>query len=170
MYQQLEEAWNALIGPGGRFEVVETEIRGQRLREYKNASPTLRALWEDTAAYAERDYLVYREERWTYARAQRDAAALAVWLFEQGVEPGDRVAIAMRNYPEWLLAYWACTSVGVAAVGVNAWWTGPELAYGIEDSDPRVIIADEERLERLIAQEGVVRGRVLVLPLHVCAL
>ena len=80
----------------------------------------------------------------------------------RAVEPGDRVAIAMRNYPEWLLAYWACTSVGVAAVGMNAWWTGPELVYGIEDSDPRVIIADEERLERLDSQGEVLRGRVLV--------
>ena len=162
MYVQLEEAWQALIAPGAPFEVVETEIRGERLREYKNAPATLRALWENTVAHAEKDYLVYREERWTYARAHRDAAALACWLFEQGVEPGDRVAIAMRNYPEWLLAYWACTSVGVAAVGMNAWWTGPELVYGIEDSDPRVIIADEERLERLDSEGEVLRGRVLV--------
>ena len=52
------------------------------------------------------------------------------------MQPGDRVAIAMRNYPEWMLIYWACVCVGVACVGMNAWWTAPEMAYGLKDSEP----------------------------------
>ncbi len=162
MYRELDEAWQKLTAEGAPFEIVETEIRGHSLREYKNAPPTLRAVWQNASAHAEKDYLVYRDERWRFDRAQREVASFATWLFEQGVAPGDRVAIAMRNYPEWLLAYWACTSVGVAAVGMNAWWTGPELAYGIEDSDPKVIIADEERLQRLEAHRDVIGKRSVV--------
>lgn len=166
MYKQLNEVWKQLTGPDGEFEIVETEIRGQMLREYKNAPPTLRALWQISAAHAESEYLVYQADRWTFARAHQEVASFAQWLLDQGVEPGDRVAIAMRNYPEWMLAYWGCTSIGVAAVGMNAWWTGPELAYGIEDSDPKVIIADVERLDRLAAcvadQPALLNGRVCV--------
>jgi long-chain acyl-CoA synthetase len=162
MYDELRSAWAALTSAGAQFEIVEVEVRGQRLREYTNAPPTLRDLWLASAAHSEKPYLVYRDERWSFADAHRQVSSVARWLFEQGVEPGDRVAIAMRNYPEWMLAYWACTSVGVAAIGMNAWWTAPELAYGIEDSDPKVIIADTERLERLSEVESVLSGRKLV--------
>jgi len=162
MYEELREAWAALTAPGAQFEIVETEVRGQKLRSYKNAPPTLRELWQISAAHGDKEYLVYGDERWTFTRAHREAASIANWLFEQGVEPGDRVAIAMRNYPEWMIAYWACTSVGITAVGVNAWWTGPELVYGIQDSDPKVIIADVERLDRVAAHADEIGERILV--------
>ena len=162
MYEELERAWTALTAPGAQFEIAETPIRGQRLREYKNAPPTLRDLWQISAAHGDKDYLVYEGERWNFERAHREVASIANWLFAQGIEPGDRVAIAMRNYPEWMLAYWACTSVGVAAVGMNAWWTGPEMAYGIEDSDPKIIIADTERLDRLGEFADGLEGRRVV--------
>ncbi|MBW1885896.1 MAG: acyl--CoA ligase, partial [Deltaproteobacteria bacterium] len=162
MYEQLREAWTALTGPDGKFEIVETEVRGQKLREYKNAPPTLRALWQISAAHGDKEYLVYEDDRWTFERAHREVASIAQWLLDQGVERGDHVAIAMRNYPEWMLAYWGCTSIGVAAVGMNAWWTGPELAYGIHDSDPKVIIADAERLDRIAEHADEIGDRVLV--------
>ncbi|MDP6980190.1 MAG: class I adenylate-forming enzyme family protein [Myxococcota bacterium] len=162
MYEELKQAWSTLTGPGGQFEIVETEVRGQKLREYKNAPPTVRALWGLTAAHGDKEYLVYGDERWTYADAHRDVASIANWLLANGVEKGDRVAIAMRNYPEWMLSYWACTSIGVAAVGVNAWWTGPELVYGIGDSDPKVVIADDERLDRMQQHRDEIGDRLLV--------
>jgi long-chain acyl-CoA synthetase len=162
MYEELREAWSALTASGAQFEIVETEVRGQKLRAYKNAPPTLRALWQISAAHGDKEYLVYGEERWTFERAHREVASIANWLLEHGVSPGDRVAIAMRNYPEWMLAYWACTNVGIAVVGVNAWWTGPELVYGIQDSDPKAIIADSERLDRIAAHADEIGERILV--------
>ncbi|WP_374527587.1 class I adenylate-forming enzyme family protein [Novosphingobium sp.] len=147
-YKELEAARNELTGPGGVFEIVEQEIRGQMLRCYKNAPPTVRDFWLSTAAFADRDYLIYGDERITYAQAHEQVAAIAAWLIEQGVQPGERVAIAMRNYPEWMLAYWACVSCGIAVVGMNAWWTTEEMAYALEDSDPKVMFLDAERLER----------------------
>ncbi len=162
MYEELKQAWSTLTAPGGQFEIIESEVGGQKLRQYKNAPPNLRALWQIAAAHADKEYLVYGDERWTYDRAHREVASIANWLLDHGVAPGDRVAIAMRNYPEWMLSYWACTSVGIAAIGVNAWWTGPELVYGIEDSDPKVIIADVERLERIDAHADEIGDRTLV--------
>ena len=83
-----------------------------------------------------------------------------------GVERGDRVAIAMRNYPEWVVAYWATVSLGAAVVGMNAWWTSPEMEYGLADSRPKVLIADDERLERAIP---ILSGLRATAPLHVIA-
>jgi long-chain acyl-CoA synthetase len=148
-YAELRRAREELTGPGGQFEVIEEEILGQRLLTYKNAPPSVREFWLSTAAYAERTYIVYQDERISYAQAHAQVTALAAWLTEQGVVPGDRVAIAMRNYPEWMLIYWACACIGVASVGMNAWWTSEELAFALDDSAPKVLFADAERLARL---------------------
>jgi long-chain acyl-CoA synthetase len=147
-YAELKQAREELTGPGGTFEIETIAVRGQQLRAYKNAPPSVREFWQSTAAFGDRAYLIYGDERLTYAQAHAQVNAIAAWLFAQGVKQGDRVAIAMRNYPEWMLAYWACVSVGVAAVGMNAWWTPEEMAYALEDSQPKVLITDAERLER----------------------
>ncbi len=146
MYDQLEEVRRELTGPGAQFEITVVDVRGNPTRTYANAPNSLREVWLASAAFADRDYLVYHDERLSYAEAHRQVASIGAWLQDQGVAPGDRVAIAMRNYPEWLLAYWATVSIGAAVVGVNAWWVGPELVYGLNDSQPKVLIADQERL------------------------
>jgi len=153
-YTELLKAREELTGPGGEFEIVEAEVLGNRLRVYKNAPPSVREVWLSTLQFPERDYLVYQDERWTYADAHRDVASAAAWMFDQGVKPGDRVAIAMRNYPEWMLLYWACVSVGIAVVGMNAWWTPEEMEYALKDSEPKILFADSERLERVLAISG----------------
>ena len=88
--------------------------------------------------------------------------AIAAWLWSQGVRPGDRVAIAMRNYPEWMLLYWACVCIGVAAVGMNAWWVTEELEYALKDSAPKVVFCDEERLARILERPAMAEGARLV--------
>ena len=127
MYQDYRAAWAQLTAPGADFEVVTTNVRGVDIRTYAKAPGSLRDLWLSTSQFADRDYLVYNEERLTYAETHQRVASLANWLIDQGVQPGDRVAIAMRNYPEWMQAYWAITSIGAAVVGMNAWWIGPEM-------------------------------------------
>ena len=154
MYAELRQAWDEFTGPGGPFEIVEVSVQGLNLRTYANAPGSLRDVWLGSQAHANSNYLVYEDERWSYERAHRETASIAAWLAERGVGPGDRVAIAMRNYPEWMLVYWAAVSMGATAVGMNAWWTGPELAYAIEDSRPKVIVCDAERLERLESQRN----------------
>jgi long-chain acyl-CoA synthetase len=88
--------------------------------------------------------------------------AIAAWMFAQGVNPGDRVAIAMRNYPEWLLIYWACVATGVAAVGMNAWWVPEEIEYALNDSRPKIIFCDDERLGRILERPAAVKDALLV--------
>lgn len=110
----------------------------------------MRVLWESTAVHEASTYIVYEDERYTYGEIQAQVRRLAQVLHDDhGVRRGDRVAIAMRNYPEWVVSYWATVSLGAAAVGMNAWWTGPEMEYGLSDSRPKVLICDDERLERV---------------------
>lgn len=150
MYNELREVTAQLTGQGAPFEIVTVDVGGLPLRAYKNAPADMRQVWLGTAGHADAVYLVYEDERVTYADAHALVAAAAHSLVDRfGVKPGDRVAISMRNYPEWVLAYWATISVGASVVGMNAWWTGPEMAYALDDAKPKLLIADRERVERL---------------------
>ena len=70
MYQEYKAAWAALTAPGADFEVTTTNVRGVDIKTYANALTNLRDAWVSTAAYAEREYIVYEDERLTYAHAQ----------------------------------------------------------------------------------------------------
>ena len=150
MYQELQSVWDELTGEGGAYEVKESEVLGRNVKVFAAAPPSLREVWMSTAAYGERDYLVYNDERWSYQLAHAQVASIASWLASKGIQSGDRVAIAMRNYPEWMLVYWACVSCGITVVGMNAWWVTDEMEFALNDSTPKVLIADEERLERFL--------------------
>lgn len=159
------EAWDELTAPGGSFEIETIDVRGVPIQVFKSAPPNMRVLWELSAGHGDKDYVVYEDERYTYAEVHAQVRALAHLLREtHGVREGDRVAIAMRNYPEWVISYWAIVSLGAAAVGMNAWWTGPEMEYGLTDSVPKVLIADDERLERVLPHLDAVRAEQ---PMHV---
>ncbi|MCC5809074.1 MAG: acyl--CoA ligase [Ectothiorhodospiraceae bacterium] len=162
MYRELKQVRAEMTAPGADFEISRVTVRGVPTLAYRNAPDSLRDFWLSTQQYAERDYLVYRDERWTYEQAHAEVRAIAGWLATQGVGPGDRVAIAMRNYPEHMLCYWAITSMGAVVVGMNAWWVGPEMVYGIQDSRPKIIFADQERLDRLMPVRDQVPEPLLV--------
>jgi long-chain acyl-CoA synthetase len=133
----------------GPFELVVDESAGFPQRVYRNAPPSFRDVLISTRAHGERTFAVYGGETLTYAQHYRQAAALARGLLEAGVRKGDRVAIGMRNYPEWSVAFWACQSISAIVVALNAWWTSAELAFALADSAPAALIIDGERLERL---------------------
>jgi long-chain acyl-CoA synthetase len=146
----LAEVQEALTAPGQPFEIEDVEIRGVSTRTWKHAPPNLPAVLEASRAHGERVFLVYEDERMTFAEHAAAAGHLAHVLQDRfGVRPGDRVAIAMRNFPEWSLAFWAATAAGAVVVPLNAWWTGPELEYGLDDSGSVVVFTDGERAERL---------------------
>ena len=145
-----EEALARLIGPGLPFEIEEREIRGVPTRTWKNAPSDLRAVFLAAEAHGEREFIVYREERWSFARHRDAVCRLARQMAARfGIGKGDRVAIAMRNLPEWSIAFWAAVSLGAIAVPLNAWWTGEELEYGLNDSGATLAVVDHERWERL---------------------
>ena len=148
-------AYAELTAPGGPFAWTTQDVLGTRARVFDNAPANMRVIWEAAAARGDEEYLVYNDERHSYGDAAAGVRSLAHHLrHEHGVGSGDRVAIAMRNYPEWVLSYWAITSVGAAAVALNSWWTGPELRFALGDSSPVVAILDGERLESLASSAG----------------
>ena len=150
MSPSVAETNAALTAPGQMFEMEEVSIRGLPYRVWKNAPPSLRTVLELSRGYGERTFLVYEDERTSFEEHFRQAATLAQRLIDHyGVTKGDRVAIAMRNFPEWAVAFWAAAATGAVVVPLNAWWTGPELEYGLADSGAKVLVADGQRLERL---------------------
>jgi long-chain acyl-CoA synthetase len=148
----LAEATEALTGPGQAFEIEEVAIRGVPTRTWKTAPATLRTVLELSSLHGDKDFLVYEDERLTFSGHFSQVASLARRLVERfGIRKGDRVAIAMRNLPEWIVAFWASIAVGAIVVPLNAWWTGPELAYGLRDSGTTLVFADEERRRRILS-------------------
>jgi len=133
----------------GPFELAQDDSAGYPIRVYRNAPASFRQVFEGTRGYAGRTFSIYGDETLSYEGHYAQVAALAHHLLERGVVKGDRVAIGMRNYPEWSVAFWACQAIGAIVVALNAWWTGAELAYALSDSTPAAMIIDGERLERV---------------------
>ena len=155
MLSELDKAFDAqieeLTAPGTQFEVAEDNVRGAKMPVFKNAPPSMREYFDlFFAAQADKEFTVYEDERRTFgdifAEAKHIAAALQ---HEYGIAKGDRVAIAMRNYPEWISAFVGGLYLGAVVVPLNAWWTADELEYGLRHSGTRLVIADEERLRRI---------------------
>ncbi|MEY8040347.1 class I adenylate-forming enzyme family protein [Saccharopolyspora cebuensis] len=159
--EQRQRLVDELTGPGGEFAIVEREIRGIPMRVYGGPLETLRDVVAFSAGYGDRDFLVYGEsDRCTFAEHFRRVAGLARCLREEyGLGAGDRVAIAMRNYPEWAPIFWAVQAAGLIAVPLNAWWSAAELRFGIEDCGARLIFADAERTALLDTDVPVVEVR-----------
>ena len=151
MYQELNQVVEQMTAPGQMFEIRESEISGHRMKTWALAPSSLREVWLNSAGHGDADYLVYQDDRWTYTQAHDAVARIANWLTANGIKQHDRVAIAMRNYPEWMLSYWALVAIGAVPVGINAWWVADELRFGLQDSDVQMLICDRERLERFTA-------------------
>ncbi len=147
----IADARAALTAPGSKFEMETVAVRGIPTRVWKNAPPSLRFLIEASRLHGERLLSIYEDERVTYAANFRAVAVLASRLAELGIGKGDRVALAMRNLPEWPVAFFAATAIGAIMVPLNAWWTGAELEYGLKDSGATLLIVDDERHQRLLA-------------------
>ncbi len=158
------EALALLTAPGQPFELQTLPINGRPLRVFTNAPTSLRELYLQTAS--DLPFLIFEDERLSFREAWQASARIAhVLAHGYGVSKGDRVAIAMRNYPEWILAFTAATSLGAIAVAMNAWWQPDEMAYGLTDSGAKVLLADQERLDRFAQCEpGIATKAIAVRP------
>src|SRR5688500_7270191 len=141
----IAEAHRRLTAPGTLAEIGEATIGGVPFKVFNNLPPTFAAFVEHVRQYGPRTFLVYEDERVTYEAFYRAVASLHRVLAEAGVQKGDRVAIVMRNLPEWVVAFYAALSMGAIATPLNAWWTGAELEYGLKDSGAKVALMDFER-------------------------
>ncbi len=147
---QYSDATRALLSTGGLFELTEIDIDGVGYTAFANAPKNLRELYQGALNQNSNDtFLVYESSRFTFGDAWAMAERVMVGLHELSVKPGDRVGIALRNYPEWVFAYMGITSMGAVAVAMNAWWTGEEMMYGIEDSGLKTLFVDQERFQTI---------------------
>jgi acyl-CoA synthetase (AMP-forming)/AMP-acid ligase II len=147
--RSLAECEAILCAPGARFEYETIPIRGVPTRAWKNAPENLAVLARLGRSHGDATFLIYEDERVSYEAWFRAVAAFARHLQSLGVEKGDRVALAMRNLPEWPVVFFAAVSIGAICVPLNAWWTGHELAYGLSHSGAKVLVCDGERLDRI---------------------
>ena len=131
--EHYRNAVEMVTAPGAFLELTTIEVGGHELKAYQHAPGSMRDLWLLGQGYGDQEYVVYGDERWTFAEAGQIVAHFATWLQSQGIGSGDRVAIALRNYPEWIFAYWGVIAVGGVVVGMNAWWVADEMAYALND-------------------------------------
>lgn len=156
--KSLKEIEAILCAPGAPFEMAEVVVRGVPTRVWKNAPPSLPGLLQHTRQFGQREFVVYEDERVTYDAFFRAVATLAAELQRRGVQKGDRVALAMRNLPEWPVIFFASAVCGAITVPLNGWWTGQELEYGLADSGARVLFCDIERYHRIAAHLDALPG------------
>jgi long-chain acyl-CoA synthetase len=139
-----------LLGPGGPFELEDVVVDGVALKSFLRAPRTIVDMFQAAKSHADLDHIVFEDERLTFADVRRQSLAVAMGLrSDYGVGRGDRVAIGMRNFPEFVAAFWSAAVLGAIVVPLNAWWTGSELQYALADCGAKVVFADSERVERL---------------------
>lgn len=166
------EAIATLTAVGAPFETHTIEVAGHAVTAFKNAPANLRDVFDLSRARGETVFVVYEDERWTFDETMKQVDAIGAMLVHKyGVKKGDRVAIAMRNYPEWIMSFAAILSIGAVSVSFNAWWTEDENDFALEDCGAKVLLCDEERAERSaksltrLGISGVVCRSMKALPL-----
>ena len=142
----------------GLLSLEKANIRGNEYFVFKEAPSNLREYYQLGLLHGDWTHIVYQDERYQFNDTLRITSQLANTLQTKfNIQKGDRVAFSMRNYPEWMFCYMAITSIGGVVVPLNSWWKGDEIEYGLTNSEAKLFIGDEERLDRL-------KGRLSDLP------
>src|SRR3954467_9800634 len=137
------------------FELTTEPVHGRPMTVFRDRHRSLRELLDASLGFGEREYLVDGDRRISYADHHAAVGRVAQWLAWEGVGAGDRVAILGRNSIEWVVTFWATVSLGAIAVGLNAWWSAEELAYGVDDCAPQVVVDDMSVVTPLLSGELV---------------
>lgn len=136
--------------PGAALETKTVTIDGYDYDVFAHVPENLGDLYKLGLEAPDLTFLVYQDERFSFAESLDLALRLARVLRETyQIESGDRVAICARNSPEWCLAYMGITLIGAIAVPMNSWWKSPELEFGLTDSASKLIFVDPARLQLL---------------------
>ncbi len=149
--EKFDAAVAELTSEGQAFELNTVNVRGIEYRNFANMQRNLGEYFQVMHAHAEKTFAVYLNERYTFAEGYQHSAEFgAALVADYGIQKGDRVAILSRNNPQWMMAFIGTTSVGAVAVPMNGWWTTEELDYGFGDCGAKVVVADRQRIERLL--------------------
>ena len=157
---RLAEVEAQLLAPGAPFELTEEEVLGERVRVFANRARSLRDVLLRGREFANAEYLLFRDgdrdRRYTFGDHEKLVASAAAALSDRfGVGPGDRVAILAANCPEWIISFWATVSLGAICAGLNGWWTEDEIRHAVENSKPKLLIADRKRAARVTSDLDV---------------
>jgi acyl-CoA synthetase (AMP-forming)/AMP-acid ligase II len=138
-----------LTSPEGEYPVAQEQIDGIEYPVFTTAAPNLPALFQICLQHGDQDFIVCGDERFSFNKTYFDACRVAHLLIARGIKKGDRVAVAMRNRPEWVVVYMGALMAGAIVVPMNSWWTGPELDFGLRDCDAKFVFLDRSRRRRL---------------------
>ena len=156
------EANLAVTAPGQIFELVDAEVFGVKMQVFKNAPVHLGQIFAGARGHGDKTFLVYEGETFTFTNAMDQIDALSNLLVNSyGVKKGDRVAVAMRNYPEWVMSFAAIISVGAISVSMNSWWVEDEMDFALQDCGAKVLICDQQRFD--IAASSCIKLGIKVL-------
>jgi long-chain acyl-CoA synthetase len=145
----LAQADALLCAPGAKFEMETLEVYGRPVRVWKNGPKSLMDVFQAAHAFGDLTFLVHQDERISFDAFARAVMAFARLLVARGVRPGERVALAMRNLPEWPVAFYGAALAGAVVTPLNAWWSAGELDYALRDSGAVAGVFDAERYERV---------------------
>ena len=136
-----------LTAPTAPFEVETVDVAGVPLKAFKNAESSLGAFLAAGRNHDANLFLQYQGEDWTYGAFFTAVDQACDWLVNEAqIQKGDPIAIAMRNRPEWLVAFVATVTIGAVAVPLNSWGKAQELTQGLEDSEAKLVFCDSDRL------------------------
>ncbi|MDG1467794.1 MAG: AMP-binding protein, partial [Glaciecola sp.] len=138
-----------IMAPGGPFEIVDKQVNGQIFKVYANAPINLSQVVNDSRRTDDQTFLVYQEQRLTFKEFFEQVDSMATWMHAQKITQGDRVVIAMRNRPEWIIAFCAAALIGAVPAPLNSFGTGQELREAIAIIEPKLIVCDSTRWLRI---------------------
>ncbi len=170
--QKYQESVSQLTGKGSPWEIQERIINEQGYRAYTNAPSSLADLINEGRKHGSNEFIVYGDERITFddffSRVDRVASSL---INHHQLQAGDTVAIAMRNYPEWMISFAAISLAGAIVVPINSWGKREELMHAITNADSKLVFCDAERFELIsddlsTANIGAVVAKIDRVPNH----
>mgnify|MGYP000156196718 CR=1 FL=1 len=162
LLNQVAEAKSQLTAKGSPFELESRQINGITQNVYRNAPVSLSQVINDARRDDDTCFLVYQDKRWSYLEFYQQVDSLATWMKQNNIGQGDKVAIAMRNRPEWVIAFCAAALIGAVPAPLNSFGMEQELCAALTTIEPSLLVCDGPRWLR-IGQNEAWKGRALVL-------
>lgn len=141
--QMTDNITQRLTAPGAPFEFADANIRGMQCKLFKDTPSCLPRIFSAFKQHAERDFVVYQDRRLTYRQTAEQACLFVQYLkVHCAITANERIAIAMRNAPEWLVVFLAITSLGAVPVLVNGRGAPDEIAHCVTSAKCRLLLTD----------------------------
>lgn len=134
-------------GPGGPIQIARDDKGQAIVANFPATIPALLAAFSQLNA--EHEAVVAGDERLRFPEIAHWSGRLAKALVARGIRKGDRVGIAMRNCPAWIVGYFAILQAGGIATLLNGWWEHDELDHALALTEPVLVLCDSSRDKRI---------------------